>query len=378
MRKIFKFLVSKKKIFPPKKSKILVIDSIFFNELSRLFSSKLISMVDIRLKEINLYVIYFTLFKLREKLNFQNYLKNYVFLSKCEVVITGNDNYPYFYSLKDLFPKKKFISIQNGFRNFLFFESLKKYKNLKADFFFGFNESFCKLFKQKIKTKTIAAGSFRNNCVKLNLKKKSKSILYVSTGNPGSHLRTTSIEGAKFNSKIYFKDDLILIKLVSNYCLENNLKLNICSKFNGAKGKKEIVYYKNLLKNSNVDFFMRKNKDDVSYIYELSDKNLVTISTSSTFGLENLSRKNKTAIFITKSQIPKNPMNILWNYNLPKKGSFWSSEINKFETNRILDFLIKSKKPFFNKKNRPLIKKLMIYDFKNNLLVKKINELLKN
>ena len=107
MRKIFKFLVSKKKIFPPKKSKILVIDSIFFNELSRLFSSKLISMVDIRLKEINLYVIYFTLFKLREKLNFQNYLKNYVFLSKCEVVITGNDNYPYFYSLKDLFPKKK-------------------------------------------------------------------------------------------------------------------------------------------------------------------------------------------------------------------------------------------------------------------------------
>ena len=92
-------------------------------------------MVDIRLKEINLYVIYFTLFKLREKLNFQNYLKNYVFLSKCEVVITGNDNYPYFYSLKDLFPKKKFISIQNGFRNFLFFESLKKYKNLKADFF---------------------------------------------------------------------------------------------------------------------------------------------------------------------------------------------------------------------------------------------------
>ena len=123
---------------------------------------------------------------------------------------------------------------------------------------------------------------------------------------------------------------------------------------------------------------MRKNKDDISYIYELSDKNLVTISTSSTFGLENLSRKNKTAIFITKSQIPKNPMNILWNYNLPKKGSFWSSEINKFETNRILDFLIKSKKPFFNKKNRPLIKKLMIYDFKNNLLDKKINELLKN
>ena len=50
---------------------------------------------------------------------------------------------------------------------------------------------------------------------------------------------------------------------------------------------------------------MRKNKDDISYIYELSDKNLVTISTSSTFGLENLSRKNKTAIFVQESNSQK-------------------------------------------------------------------------
>ena len=65
--------------------------------------------------------------------------------------------------------------------------------------------SFCKLFKQKIKTKTIAAGSFRNNCVKLNLKKKSKSILYVSTGNPGSHLRTTSVEEQNLIAKYTLK-----------------------------------------------------------------------------------------------------------------------------------------------------------------------------
>ena len=71
---------------------------------------------------------------------------------------------------------------------------------------------------------------------------------------------------------------------------------------------------------------MRKKKD-ISFIYELSDKNLST-NTFSTFGLENLSlKKYQTAIFVNKSQMSKNPMNILWNYNLPKKGSFWSSEI---------------------------------------------------
>ena len=47
-------------------------------------------------------------------------------------------------------------------------------------------------------------------------------------------------------------------------------------------------------------------------------------------------------------------MNILWT-QFTKKGSFWSSEINKFETNRILDFLAKSKNLFL-KKIDPLLK----------------------
>ena len=71
-----------------------------------------------------------------------------------------------------------------------YFSDLKNIK-IKADFFLDLIV-FCKLFKQKIKTKTIAAGSFRNNCVKLNLKNLNQS--YMCHWQPGSHLRTTLLK----------------------------------------------------------------------------------------------------------------------------------------------------------------------------------------
>ena len=64
----------------------------------------------------------------------------------------------------------------------------------------------------------------------------------------------------------------------------------------------------------------------MSDIYKLADKNLLTISTHSTFGLENLSRLNRTAIFNNKIKPSYNVMNLFWNYKLPKNGDFWSDE----------------------------------------------------
>ena len=72
--------------------KILVIDYIFYKELLKSFDKNIIDMLDIRLKELNLYVLFYLIFVVKEKLNFQNYLKTFILLSKCKIVITGNDN----------------------------------------------------------------------------------------------------------------------------------------------------------------------------------------------------------------------------------------------------------------------------------------------
>ena len=243
----------------------------------------MIGFIDIRFNEINFYVVFFTLFIKFEKISFLNYVKNYIFLSKCRIVITGTDNHIAFYKLKKFFPEKKFISIQNGFRNKNFFDILRKEKNLKADYIFGFNKSFCKLYKKYISTKTISLGSFRNNSFKTNKINKKKSILFISMGGPLA-LPIVKYNTFRFDTYKFHKNDLKLLKIVSDFCTKK-IALSVFSKYHGNKGFKEIQYWKENIKNKKIKYSVRKspnNKDMRKEIYNLSDKNLITISTHST------------------------------------------------------------------------------------------------
>ena len=107
-------------------------------------------------------------------------------------------------------------------------------------------------------------------------------------------------DGLKFKAVDYFKYDVILLKLVANYCKKKNIKLKVLSKYPGEIGLKEIDYYKNQVKIESINYILNKRSNNISKIYKLSDEHLVTISTHSTFGLENLARYNKTAIFHTR------------------------------------------------------------------------------
>ena len=116
----------------------------------------------------------------------------------------------------------------------------------------------------------------------------------------------------------------------------------------------------------------------MSDIYQLADKNLLTISTHSTFGLENLSRLNRTAIFNNKIKPSYNVMNLFWNYKLPKNGDFWSDgNFNKKKVNSILNNLKNMKSVLWERKVKSLANKFMIYDYQNKIIFNKINELLK-
>ena len=113
-------------------------------------------------------------------------------------------------------------------------------------------------------------------------------------------------------------------------------------------------------------------------IYNLSDKNLITISTHSTFGLENLARLNKTAIFNNKVKSSNNLMNVFWNYDLPKNGFFWSDENFDFKkVEKILNNLLKMKNRLWIKKSKKITSLVMSYDYKNKKLIDLIKKLLK-
>ncbi len=376
-KNLFKFILAKKNFFPPKKTNILFFDHIFKKEISHSLDKNQISVLDIRKNEINIYVLFFMLLKF-EKINFENYLKNYILLSNCKVVITGNDNYLYFYVLKNFFPDKKFISIQNGFRNFKFFKSLKKYKNLKADYVIGLNKSFCNLYKKYIRTKTIALGSVRNNYFKINKKgSQQKRLLFISNGNAA--LRPiVKTGGLKFEGKKFFEPDIKLLSFLSKYCLKKKLILNVYLKAIGkTKGLKEIEFFKKRISNDKI-VYISKKKQGSNKLYSLCDKSAVTITSASTIGLENLSRMNKTAIFNNRVKLSKKIIDIFWNYRMKKKGFFWTDEnYDQKEVNKILDRIIGMKITSWKSKIKKIAKDLMVYDYENRQIINLIKKSIK-
>ena len=374
---ILEFIIAKKKFFPPKKTNILFLDKIFLEEISRSLDKNQVSFLDIRMNEINLYVIFFMFIKFK-KINFKNYLRNYILLSNCKVVITGFDNYVFFYSLKNFFPDKKFISIQNGYRNFKFYKNLKKYKNLKADYIIGFNKSYCNLYQKHIKTKTISLGSVRNNYYKINKKGSNKKrLLFISNGNSATRTIQKN-SGLTFVGKKFFEPDIKLLSFLSKYSLKKKLVLNVYLKAIGRNnGLKEKEFFKKRILNDKIVYIFKK-KQGSNKLYSLCDNSAITIISSSTIGLENLSRMNKTAIFNNRVKISKKLIDMFWNYKMKKKGFFWTDEnYNQKEFDKILDRLIGMKKTLWKNKTQKIAKELMAYDCKNRKIINLIKKSIK-
>lgn len=380
LTKIVKFFTSKKNFFPPKKCEILVLNEIFFYSLKKIIKNKKIDCVTFKLDEINLCVLFRVIFS-GQKINFFNYLKSYIELSKCEIIITGSDNYISFYRLKDSFPLKKIISIQNGFRNNLFFKELSKSSSLKADYIFAFNKSFCKLYKKSISAKILPLGSFKSNLIKINKTVKKNSILFISSGYPGGDdgggqgKYYEFYKSVKIERKIFHKPDEILFKNISDYCEKNQINLEFISRARGYHSKREIEYFKKLIKNKNIIYHYRPYEyiDHKYKIYSFSDKYLACVSTHSSIGIENLARGNRTAIFNNKIKITKNLFDIFWNYKLSNRGIFWSESVNYDEVNRVLNFVTKSKNQEWKKKSQSVSNMLMNYNKNNNKFLKIIN-----
>lgn len=370
LKKFLKILLAKKKFFPPKKNKVIVLDYIFIDEMKNFFKNTNPEYIDVRYDKINIYVLLCLLFS-REKKIFRNYVKKYIDIVNPKIIITGNDNLSWFYELKNYFPQIKFIVVQNGFRNHLFFKSINKKKSPKADFIFTFSKSLSKFYKKKIKSNVVSIGSLTNNFYPKKKVKKRKSVLFVSSGYPQLYGDIIELHGKiQVNTQKYFYNDIKLFKLVYKFCRKNNLNLELVTKT--INDSKEYIFYKKLI-NSDKFIFHNRNKGR-NEIYRISDEVLVTVTTSSTFGFENLARGNKTAIFNNKAQCTKGAMNIFWNYKISKRGNFWTNYVNESETNRILNSVININTKDWNRRNKRLINNLMSYDYKNSKLKSLINK----
>ena len=375
---LFKFLKAKKRFFPPKKSKFLILD-VLYSDLFKKILKKDYQILKIRYEEINIFILFRLIISFK-KINFFNYVIEYISYCNPKIIVCGNDNLLWLYKIKKEISKVKLICAQNGFRNLLFFEELKKNKNLSIDYIFTFNNSFSKLYKKRVNCKTIKLGSLKNNSVNISRKFKKSGILFISQGYPTDDRDFNWYGSYSLSKKIFYHQDVELLKNLLRYCNLFKLKLNFLTKNTGKEGLREIEFYKKFVRSKNLNFLNKNSDDDIigSYqIYRIADKSLLTISTSSTFGLENLARGNKTVIVNNKKKITKNILDIFWNYKVSSNGIFWTN-INNYQVlekiiNKNLNFAYK----IWRQKTLKIRNELMDYDKNNSKIVDLIKYLSK-
>jgi surface carbohydrate biosynthesis protein len=370
--KMKNLIFCRKKIFQPKKNKVLVIDTNFNFILKNLFKNTP-EILDIRLNEINISVL-LKLFFSNQKKTFFNYVILYIKITDPKHVITFNDNLNWFYKLKKKFPKKNFISFQNGFRTKSFFRELSDEKeHLSADLICTFNRSFAKEFKKKINCNTLVVGSIKNNLKKIqNNKKKRNSILLVSSGYP--ERRYFQSYNKKYynylSSKFYYNDE-ILTKNIVKFCKFKNLTLEISPK--NKNDLNEYNYFKKIVQNN--EFIYHNNSYSNMKTYDLADQVNMTVCSHTAFGFENLARGNKTVIFNNKKIFTKGMWDIFWYLEVKSKGFFWTDSLERKEIRTLLNKIYEISDYTWEKKTKNLIPELMYFDRKNEKL-KKLKKIL--
>ena len=176
-------------------------------------------------KEINFYLLIRLLIGFK-KISQLNYYKLAIEISKPKKIITATDNNKNFYKLKKYFKKKKFIAIQNGYRNDKeLFNSNGDSEKFKCDYILCFGKQNINYYKHKVDAKVIPVGAIKNNFISTFKNKKIINCLtYIS-----EFRLDKSINYSRLNyKKIYdlnFEDfnnfilsEIKIIKLISSFC----------------------------------------------------------------------------------------------------------------------------------------------------------------
>ena len=364
LKRFFLLIKSEYIIKKPDKAKILIwdYDKLGFNIVNRVVEKKQISILYKRYEQINIFILFKCLIKL--KFNPIEYFNEYVKYVNPKILISFVDNYDTFYKIKSENCIK--IVVQNALRHGkdtygkYFF---KKDKNLKVDFFFGLGKSILKKYEEKIQLKkTYALGSIRSNENLIKHNPKKTKFLFISS------FRKQSVKRNLL--------ELTLLNDLTKYLGEKNEILHILAPKNKINTKTLKDFYKANLKFNNWNL-IGNNKKDLNFPYRAVDSSKYVIGIDSTLVYESFSRKNKTIfIDVFKEYYKKNYRfhYIGWPNIWKKKGPYWLHyNFNYQELEDFLNNIFKIKKNYWNFLFKKYSKNFS-YNYKNKILLKIIKK----
>lgn len=209
---------------------------------------------------------------------------------KPKLVITFIDNSPAIGRIKSLFPNIPCVSVQNGTRWDL---SRKGQPKLEFDVYFSFGEVEREIFNMAGHSArsiypigSLKAGLFLAKIKRENIE--TLDICYVSQFRYGKKLEETSWESKVVGA--YLKVGKEVFFAAAKFAKQNNLKLSVAMRYSASDPgfKEELAYYASV-EHGAVDFIPNMEYSS----YEAISKAKLTISLSSTLGLESLGMGNR-------------------------------------------------------------------------------------
>lgn len=356
-------LLKKKIIFKKnKRKKIIILDDIYLK-----FNFKH-SFEKIDFKELNLYYFFQTIFYYLKSLNKHSLKESYkkvLYDSFYPKIAIGNNVSLKAFECKNLCPYVKVITYQfawiNGYGSSGFYPdstSIKKYN--KTDYFLILHENEKKILKNYYKTKFIKIGSLRNNEIELKKKKNSFLITYISD---------YSKPPAPVSKKSYCEK--FIVRLLNDYCISKNKKLVIALKSNRLdkyiKKNDEIKYYEKLLE--------KKFTHTKASSYEVINNSQLSISLSSSIGLEMFSRGSKILFLPFLSKYSKK---LICQYTpMINNLIFLHSTMEKKKIIKKIDKLLNLKEKEWQRILNKYKLKIM-FDKKNTILKNLCDQIIKN
>ena len=370
-------LKTKYKIRAPRSSEVVIYDHgaeqlsfLEFNKCSIFYN---------RGEEVNLYILFKTIF-LNGFLNItENYRITYIKYINPKFIITYKCDNKHFYELKKNIKNIKTILIQWGKTAEGYFKYFKNQNNdFNVDEMYLYGEETAKIFSKFIKGKTFSIGSIANNRYKYNEKIRKNSLVFISQAKSG---------------RIFPEIEKLVLRCLKDFCTKNNLCLSVSTRvlYNDKIGKEN---YKNILGQTGWNYYPRKiitaAGDYEHYKRVMTSEYVVGIE--STLAYEALSRKKKVAFFpfgsyspdwckINYLTDPKTkayavPSKFGYPLKLSSEGKFWLSDYDLDKMEQKLNFLLKvDDSTWLKLLNEIEIDKIVKFDLYNKTLINNLERL---
>jgi len=103
------------------------------------------------------------------------------------------------------------------------------------------------------------------------------------------------------------------------------------------------------------------------------------VTIDSTLGYEALSRNRRVACFSIRNTVSKIFMGESFNYGalggFNQDGLFWTNKLDEKKMYKIMEFITKAKASTWNKVKKKFADPLVLYDYEQKILLKKLNNI---